>query len=42
MIELAEIFEQFRTLCLKKYELDPTYFCTTLRLAMEAYLKKTN
>ena len=40
--QLADIFEQFRTLCLKEYELDPAYFCTTPRLAMESCLKKTN
>ena len=39
--QLADIFEQFRTSCLKEYELNPAYFCTTLGLAMEAYLKKT-
>ena len=36
--QLADILEQFRTLCLKEYELDP-YFCTTPGLAMEACLK---
>ena len=39
--QLADIFEQFRTSCLKEYELNPAYFCTTLGLAMEACLKKT-
>ena len=39
--QLADIFEQFRTLCLKEYELDPADFCTTPGLAMEACLKKT-
>ena len=39
--QLTDIFEQFRTLCLKEYELDPTYFCTTSGLAMEACLKRT-
>ena len=39
--QLADIFEQFRTSCLKQYELNPAYFCTTLGLAMEASLKKT-
>ena len=36
--QLADILEQFRTLCLKEYELDP-YFSTTPGLAMEACLK---
>ena len=40
--QLADIFEQFRTLCLKEYELDPAYFCTTPGLALEACLKLTN
>ena len=39
--KLADTFEQFRTVCLKEYELDPAYFCTTPGLAMEACLKKT-
>ena len=38
--QVADIFEQFRTLCLKEYELDPADFCTTPGLAMEACLKK--
>ena len=37
--QLTDIFEQFGTLCLKEYELDPGYFCTTPGLAMEACLK---
>ena len=36
--QLADIFEQFRTLCLKEYKLDPAYFCTTPGLALEACL----
>ena len=39
--QLADIFEQFRNVCLKEYELDPTYFCTTPGLAIEARLKMT-
>ena len=35
------MFEQFRTLCLKEYELDPAHFCTTPGLAFEACLKRT-
>ena len=37
--QLAATFEQFRTLCLKEYKLDPAYFCTTPGLAFEACLK---
>ena len=40
--QLADIFEQFRTVCLRVYKLDPAYFCTTPGLAIEACLKKTN
>ena len=40
-IQLVDNFEQFRTLCLKEYELDPAYFCTTPGLAIEACLKMT-
>ena len=39
-VQLADTFEQFRTLCLKEYGLDPTYFRSTPGLAMEASLKK--
>ena len=39
--QLAGIFEQFRTVCLKEYKLDPSYFCTTPGLALEACLKMT-
>ena len=40
--QLAHIFEQFRNLSLKEYELDPPYFCTTPGLAIEACLKMTD
>ena len=40
--KLTDIFEQFRTLCLKEYKLDPAYFCTTSGLATETCLKKVN
>ena len=40
--QFTDIFEQFRTSCLKEYELGPAYFYTTLGLAMEACLKRTN
>ena len=39
--QLVDIFEKFKTLCLKEYELDPAYFCTTPGLAFEACLKNT-
>ena len=40
--QLADIFEQFRTLCSKEYELDLAYFFTTPGFAMEACFKKAN
>ena len=39
--QLADTLEQFRTLCLNEYRLDPAYFCTTPGLAFEACLKMT-
>ena len=39
--QLTDVFENFRTLCLKEYELDPTYFVSTPGLALEAMLKMT-
>ena len=36
--QLADTFEQFRTLCLKEYKLDPAYFCATPGLAVELEL----
>ena len=38
---MADTFEQFRTLCLREYKLDPAYFCTTPGLAFEGCLKMT-
>ena len=40
--QLADIFEQFRTLCLQEYKLDPAYYCATHGLAFDACLKYTN
>ena len=39
--QLADVFENFRTVCLKEYELDPSYFVSTPGLALEAMLKIT-
>ena len=39
---LADIFENFRQSCLKKYELDPAHFASLPGLAWQACLKKTN
>ena len=39
---LADIFENFRQLCLENYELDPAHFVSLPGLAWQACLKKTN
>ena len=39
---LADVFENFRDLCLKIYELDPVYYFTAPGLACDACLKMTN
>ena len=38
---LADIFEQFRQVCLKNYELDPAHYYTVPGLAWDAALKYT-
>ena len=39
---LADVFENFRDLCLKNYGLDPVYYYTAPGLAWDACLKMTN
>ena len=39
---LADVFENFRDMCLKEYELDPAHFLSLLGLAWQVCLKKTN
>ena len=39
---LADVFENFRDLCLKIYGLDPVYYFTAPQLAWDACLKMTN
>ena len=39
---LADVFENFRDICIKVYELDPAHFVSLPGLAWEACLKKTN
>ena len=41
VILLANVFEEFRKVCLKNYGLDPTHFYTAPGLAWKACLKKT-
>ena len=39
---LADVFENFRNMCIKVYELDPAHFLSLPGLACQACLKKTN
>ena len=39
---LADVFENFRNMCIKVYELDPSHFVSLPGLAWQACLKKTN
>ena len=39
---LADLFENFRNMCLKVYELDPAHFLSLPGLAWQACLNKTN
>ena len=39
---LADVFESFREMCLKEYELDPAHFLLLPGLAWQACLKETN
>ena len=39
---LADVFENFREMCIKEYELDPAHFVSLPGLAWQACLKKTN
>ena len=38
---LADVFEHFRNMCIKVYDLDPAHFLPALGLAWQACLKKT-
>ena len=39
---LADVFENFRNMCIKVYELDPAHFLSLPGLVWQAFLKKTN
>ena len=39
---LADVFEKFRNMCIKVYELDPAHFLSLPGLAWQVCLKKTN
>ena len=38
---LADVFESFRNMCIRVYELDPAHFVSLPGLAWQAYLKKS-
>ena len=39
---LADVFENFRDMCIKEYELDPAHFLSLPGLAWQVWLKKTS
>ena len=41
VILLADVFENFRSICIKNYELDPAHYYTAPGLAWDAALKIT-
>ena len=40
-LSLADVFENFRDMCMKIYEVEPSYFLSAPGLAWQTYLKKT-
>ena len=38
---LADVFENFREVCMENYELDPAWYYTSPGLSWDAMLKKT-
>ena len=40
-LQLADVFESFRNMCIETYQLDPCYFVSAPGFAREACLKKT-
>ena len=38
---LADVFENFRNICLKEYKLDPAHFLSAPGLAWQAFFNKT-
>lgn len=41
MVLLADVFENFRKVCMEKYGLDPAHYYTSPGLSWDALLKKT-
>ena len=39
VLQLSDVFEEFRTICNKNYELDPAYYLTAPSLSFDACLK---
>ena len=39
--QLTDVLENFRSICLKEYKIDPCYFVSTPGLALEAMLRIT-
>ena len=39
VLQLSDVFEEFRTICIKNYELDPAYYLTAPSLSFDACLK---
>ena len=39
---LADVFNNFRYMCIKEYELDPAHFSSLPGIAWQVCLKKTN
>ena len=37
---LADVYENFRNMCLEKYQLDPVYFVSAPGLAWQAFFKQ--
>ena len=38
-LQLSDVFEEFRTICIKNCELDPVYYLTAPSLSFDACLK---
>jgi len=41
VLQLADVFENFRDICLKHYKLDPAWYYTAPGLSWDAMLKTT-
>jgi len=41
VLQLADVFENFRVICMKNYKLDPAWYYTSPGLAWDAMLKRT-